>query len=106
MGIPVGYWGAVISYDTGKNVARNDYPRMAILATYWIEWALIEFDVFLQYYSEMAALDTFQAKVINMVRDAAAVANNVARVNIMIGNNIVGMLSSSYQGSSIEDRKN
>jgi hypothetical protein len=105
VGVPLTYYGLRVNYDTGKGIARTDYPRRAIVASMWLENMSYYFELLLPYshhtgmFGTMGALAVQKTKaVMLMSRDAIFLSNFIFRANAMFAFEIVGMLSSSYQG--------
>ena len=93
-------FGIKIQLDTGKSVSRNDLPRMSILAIQW-------FELFGMYFEPIVSMpELLKRKDISLQTNAVvakcALVNlmNFFQINILIGYNISGMLSSSFQATS------
>lgn len=104
--LPSLYYETWIIYDTGKDVALNDYPRLGVVLSYWMELMLTFVGILWEYYSEWMKIDGLRAKVTDLSIDGISIANLMMRENLLLGYHIVGMLSSSYQGNSISERVN
>ena len=93
---PTTIFNLKIQVDTGLDVARNDYPRMAVLALGWFEIMGYYFEAFLPFVPD-AFLPNEVKKFILIGKHLAINAMNAVKNNILIGFNVVGMLSSSFQ---------
>jgi hypothetical protein len=96
-----------LNYESGKQVAADDWPRWTVISTYWFEIALLYFDLFLPYYQEpkLKKLDSIGKSafersllILKFWKDGASQVSNYVRNVFLVGFHIVGMLSSSWQG--------
>jgi hypothetical protein len=109
VGVPLTFFGVRVTYDTGKTVSKSDWPRRAVLATMWVEVTMSYLDILLPYVEnhKKKGLEALGKQEIDRVmraikfgRDGLALAMIYTRNTLMVGKHIVGMLSSSYQGSA------
>jgi hypothetical protein len=92
-------FGIRIQLDMGKNVAKDDYPRRAIVLSGWLELFATYFSGILPFIKDHV-FGTNGAHVKTMIgvgRDIFMTSIGVLRNNILISKRIVGMLSSSFQ---------
>ena len=121
VGLPLTFYGIKVTLDTGKDIADNDYPRRAVLATQWIEVFLNYVDLSFPYwekheqnwiniaYSENVVkklqehnIFNSQMRLFKFWKDGFVQSMIYTRNTLMTGFHIVGMLSSSYQGGAKE----
>ena len=78
----------------GKQIAKNDYPRQAVLWMGWFEIFGYYFECFLPFFR----ISSERARTYILVAKHAAIqVINFAAINIRMAYNISGMLSSSFQ---------
>ncbi|RKP02377.1 hypothetical protein CXG81DRAFT_24995 [Caulochytrium protostelioides] len=96
VGVPMTVYSTRITWDTGKDIARTDKPRLFV-------WMLMWFDILIEYAHLVIAFlpvsDDQQAKLWMIVSQIGLVSWNV-QTHIFMKCRIVGMLSSSWQGSA------
>ena len=110
VGVPLTFYGVRVTYDTGKEVASNDWPRLAVLETQWVEVELLYMDILLPFFEDIrkkmlpdeASRAAFEQgiRLLKFWRDGMAIGMGFIRNTLMVGFHIVGMLSSSWQGGA------
>lgn len=93
---PTTFFALKIQKDTGKYVSRDDYPRIAVLAIGWFEIMGYYYETFLPFIPENILTNKAQ-KVALIAKHMAINTLNTVKMNILIGFNIAGMMSSSFQ---------
>ena len=90
-----------IQVDMGKDVAPTDHPRRAVVAIGWYEILAMYFEGFLPFVPDAVfggpVLGNQIKKWLFITKHATVNTANFVRNNILIGYNVVGMLSSSFQ---------
>jgi hypothetical protein len=103
--LPTTFWSVKIQYDTGKQIAKNDYPRQTVLWMGWIEIFGYYFDSFLPFIKKTDLTNpTYDQMISERLRTWIQVGKHVGiqlmnglAVEMRIAYNISGMLSSSFQ---------
>lgn len=107
--LPTTFWSVKIQYDTGKQIAKNDYPRQTVLWIGWLEIFGYYFDSFLPFIKQTDLTNPTRNQMlserirtwIQIGKHIGIQALNGIAVDIRMAYNISGMLSSSFQPDDV-----